>query len=402
MSTSSSNKLPPVIGAINSPAKPEELATKPTIAPGIGGHNTNTKTATPLNYKMSQLFKMMVDQNASDLHLVVGSPPALRISGNVSRIQLPDLTAENAETLIMQVLTDPQKLELKQKRQLDFSVSVKGLARFRCNVFYQQAHLSAVFRTIPTVIPDFASLGLPRVLLDMCAVSNGLILVTGPTGSGKSTTLASMIDQLNQKEYAHIITLEDPIEFVHMHKNSIVNQREVGTDVTSFSAGLKSLLRQDPDIVLVGELRDAETIEAALTIAETGHLVFGTLHTNSTVQSINRIINVFPSDKQDQIRSLLSFVLQGVIAQQLPPKNGGGRCLVQEILRINPAIRNLIRENKIHQIYSQMQIGQEESGMITMNQSLKKLFDVNKIAVETCLAFSNNPEEMEKMLRAVK
>ena len=245
MSTSSSNKLPPVIGAINSPAKPEELATKPTIAPGIGGHNTNTKTATPLNYKMSQLFKMMVDQNASDLHLVVGSPPALRISGNVSRIQLPDLTAENAETLIMQVLTDPQKLELKQKRQLDFSVSVKGLARFRCNVFYQQAHLSAVFRTIPTVIPDFASLGLPRVLLDMCAVSNGLILVTGPTGSGKSTTLASMIDQLNQKEYAHIITLEDPIEFVHMHKNSIVNQREVGTDVTSFSAGLKSLLRQN-------------------------------------------------------------------------------------------------------------------------------------------------------------
>jgi len=402
MSSDTSNKLPPVIGNTATQVKSETLATKPTIAPGIGGQNVNTKTTVPLNYKMAQLFKMMVDQNASDLHLVVGAPPALRISGSVSRIQLPDLTAENAETLIMQVLTDSQKLELKQKRQLDFSVSVKGLARFRCNVFFQQTNLSAVFRTIPSIIPDFTALGLPKVLLDMCTVSNGLILVTGPTGSGKSTTLASMIDQLNQKEAAHIITLEDPIEFVHMHKTSIINQREVGTDVPNFSAGLKSLLRQDPDIVLVGELRDTETIEAALTIAETGHLVFGTLHTNSTIQSINRIINVFPSDKQDQIRSLLSFVLQGVIAQQLPPKNGGGRCLVQEILRLNPAIKNLIRENKIHQIYSQMQIGQEESGMVTMNQSLKKLFDSNKIALDTCLAFSNNPDEMEKMLRVSK
>lgn len=402
MSQNTSSKLPPVIAPGGTSVKSDERLTKPTIAPGIGGHNAETKTTAPLNYKMSQLFKMMVDQNASDLHLVVGSSPVLRISGNVSRINLPDLTAENTETLVMQVLTETQKLELKQKRQLDFSVSVKGLARFRCNVFYQQAHLSAVFRTIPSVIPDFSALGLPKVLMEMCGVSNGLILVTGPTGSGKSTTLASMIDQLNQKELAHIITLEDPIEFVHQHKSSIINQREVGTDVPNFSAGLKSLLRQDPDIVLVGELRDTETIEAALTIAETGHLVFATLHTNSTIQSINRIINVFPSDKQDQIRSLLSFVLQGVVAQQLPPKNGGGRCLVQEILRLNPAIRNLIRENKIHQIYSQMQIGQEESGMITMNQSLKKLFDTNKITGDTCLAFSNNPEEMEKILRSPK
>lgn len=394
MSSDDPSKVPPVINI----AKKEEI-TKPTIGPGIQVATAVTN-AQPINYKMSQLFKMMVDQNASDLHLVVGSPPALRISGEVSRIQLPDLTPQIAEQLIMQVLTDPQKLELKQKRQLDFSVSVKNLARFRCNVFYQQSNLSAVFRTIPSIIPDFGALGLPKVLMDMCAVSNGLILVTGPTGSGKSTTLASMIDQLNQKEYAHIITLEDPIEFVHSHKNSIINQREVGTDVPNFSAGLKSLLRQDPDIVLVGELRDAETIEAALTIAETGHLVFGTLHTNSTIQSINRIINVFPSDKQDQIRSLLSFVLQGVIAQQLPPKNGGGRCLVQEILRLNPAIRNLIRENKIHQIYSQMQIGQEESGMTTMNQALKKLCEQGKITQNVCLAFSNNPEEMEKMLRS--
>lgn len=401
MSTGTEKKLPPVIGAI-APTENTSAPTKPTIAPGLGAAINTAVTIAPINYKMSQLFKMMVDQNASDLHLVVGSAPAVRVSGTVSKIQLPPLSAENAEQLIMQVLTDSQKLELKQKRQLDFSVSVKNLARFRCNVFYQQGNLSAVFRTIPSVIPDFSALGLPKVLLDMCTVSNGLILVTGPTGSGKSTTLASMIDQLNQKEFAHIITLEDPIEFVHSHKNSIINQREVGTDVPNFTAGLKSLLRQDPDIVLVGELRDEETIEAALTIAETGHLVFGTLHTNSTIQSINRIINVFPSDKQDQIRSLLSFVLQGVIAQQLPPKIGGGRCLVQEILRLNPAIRNLIRENKIHQIYSQMQIGQDDSGMTTMNQALKKLFDQNKITQDTCLGFSNNPEEMEKMLREVK
>lgn len=402
MSETNAKKLPPVIGAApEAPSAPASMPTRPSIGPGLGAGNI-TSTATPLTYKMSQLFKMMVEQNASDLHLVVGSAPALRVSGNVSKLQLPPLTTETAEQLVMQVLTDSQKLELKQKRQLDFSVSVKNLARFRCNVFYQQSNLSAVFRTIPSIIPDFAALGLPKVLMEMCAVSNGLILVTGPTGSGKSTTLASMIDQLNQKELAHIITLEDPIEFVHSHKSSIINQREVGSDVPNFSAGLKSLLRQDPDIVLVGELRDEETIEAALTIAETGHLVFGTLHTNSTVQSINRIINVFPSDKQDQIRSLLSFVLQGVIAQQLPPKVGGGRCLVQEILRLNPAIRNLIRENKIHQIYSQMQIGQDESGMITMNQALKKLVDRGQISLDTCLGFSNNPEEMEKMLRDIK
>lgn len=392
--TNPPNKIPPVID--DSGAKTSSSSTQATVATSATAAPTQTTT---LTYKMTQLFKMMVEQNASDLHLVVGTPPAIRISGSVNRLQLPNLIPETAEKLIFQVMTDPQKLELKQKRQIDFSISVKNLARFRCNVFYQQGHLSAVFRTIPSIIPDFEALGLPKVLLEMCTVSNGLILVTGPTGSGKSTTLASMIDQLNQKELAHIITLEDPIEFVHLHKNSIINQREVGSDVPNFSAGLKSLLRQDPDIVLVGELRDTETIEAALTIAETGHLVFGTLHTNSTVQSINRIINVFPSDKQDQIRSLLSFVLQGVIAQQLPPRQGGGRCLVQEILRLNPAIRNLIRENKIHQIYSQMQIGQDDSGMCTMNQSLKKLFDTGKISMDACLGFSNNPEEMEKMLK---
>jgi len=352
-----------------------------------------------IDLRITHLFRLMVNQGASDLHLVVGSAPCLRIHGSMVKVKLPILTAESSENLINQVLSDIQKVEVMQKKQLDFSVNVKGLARFRVNVFNQQGALSAVFRTIPSVIPDFDSLGLPKVLMDMCKVSNGLILVTGPTGSGKSTTLASMIDRLNQVESGHIITLEDPIEFVHRHKNCIVNQREIGIDVPGFGMGLRALLRQDPDIVLVGELRDVETIESALTVAETGHLVFGTLHTNSTVQSINRIINVFPADKQDQVRSLLSFVLQGIVAQQLIPKIGGGRQLIQEILRPNPAIRNLIRENKIHQIYSQMQIGQEDSGMSTMNQALKNYYDKKVIDRDACINYTNNPEEMEKMLK---
>ncbi len=348
--------------------------------------------------KIQQLFKLMVEQGASDLHLTVGSPPAIRLSGEIVRIKAPPLTKKEARRLVYQVLSDKQKMELEKNLELDFSFGVKNLARFRGNVYYQQGSLAAAFRLIPSVIPDFEALNLPQVLLDMTSVSSGLILVTGPTGSGKSTTLASMIDRINQTESGHIITLEDPIEFVHQHKNCLVNQREIGMDSHTFGAGLKSLLRQDPDIILVGELRDVETIEAALTIAETGHLVFGTLHTNSTVQTINRIINVFPADKQDQIRSLLSFVLHGVIAQQLPPKKSGGRQLVQEILVPNMAIKNLIREDKIHQIYSQMQVGQDNSGMTTMNQSLYKSYEKGIITKETALEFSNNPEEMTKML----
>ncbi|MDH4469092.1 MAG: type IV pilus twitching motility protein PilT [Bacteriovoracaceae bacterium] len=348
--------------------------------------------------KMQHLLQAMVSQGASDLHLVVNSAPAIRVSGDVVRLNLPALTAEASQRIIMQVLTENQKSELLKHKQVDFSFGVKNLARFRASVFYAQGNLSAVFRQIPSVIPEFEKLGLPKVLMEMCKVNNGLILVTGPTGSGKSTTLASMIDKLNRTEHCHIITLEDPIEFVHQHRNSIVNQREIGSDADSFSLGLRSMLRQDPDIVLVGELRDIETIEAALTIAETGHIVFGTLHTNSTVQTINRIINVFPADKQDQVRSLLSFVLQGVIAQQLVPKVGGGRQLIQEILRPTMGIRNLIRENKIHQVYSQMQIGQEESGMFTMNQSLKISLDKGVISRDNAINYSNNAEEMLKML----
>jgi len=348
--------------------------------------------------RIQQLFKLMVDQGASDLHLSVGSPPALRLHGEVVRIKTSGLTPKQAREMIYQVLSDKQKAELEKNLELDFSFGVKGLARFRGNVYYQQGHLSGAFRLIPSIIPDFEALGLPNVLLDMTANINGLVLITGPTGSGKSTTLASLLDRLNQTESGHIITLEDPIEFVHQHKKCIVNQREIGMDSTSFARGLKSLLRQDPDIILIGELRDQETIEAALTIAETGHLVFGTLHTNSTVQTINRIVNVFPADKQNQIRNLLSFVLQGVVAQQLAPKIGGGRQLIQEVLVPTMAIRNLIREDKIHQIYSQMQVGQDETNMSTMNQELIKAFEKGNIDRNTCLDFTNKPEEMVKMI----
>lgn len=363
--------------------------------------NTATKTNTEQgigNLQIQQLFKVMVDNGASDLHITVGSAPGMRISGDIVRVKVGSLTPDDTKRLIYQILTEKQKAELEKNLELDFSFGIKGLARFRANVFYSKGSVAAVFRQIPSLIPDFEALGLPPVLLEMVNVSSGLILVTGPTGSGKSTTLASLIDKLNQASASHIITLEDPIEFVHQHKLSLVNQREIGADTLSFGKGIKSLLRQDPDIVLVGELRDPETIEAALTIAETGHVVFGTLHTNSTIQTINRIINVFPHEQQEQIRTLLSFVLHGVVAQQLLPKIPKGRALVQEILRITPAIRNLIREDKVHQIYSQMQIGQEETGMNTMNQHIKKHLDSGIISQETAITYSNNPEELVRML----
>jgi twitching motility protein PilT len=364
---------------------------------------TQTRTKTGGNVgcpdlQIQQLFKVMVDQGASDLHLSVGSAPGMRIHGSMVRVKVGILTPDDTKRLVFQVLNDAQKAELEKNLELDFSFGIKGLARFRANCFYSKGGIAAVFRQIPSLIPSYEALGLPNVLIEMTDVSSGLILCTGPTGSGKSTTLAAMIDRLNTKEAGHIITLEDPVEFVHNHKGCIVNQREVGADTLTFKNGLKSLLRQDPDIVLVGELRDIETIEAALTIAETGHLVFGTLHTNSTVQTINRIINVFPSTQQDQIRILLSFVLQGIIAQQLLPRIPSGRVLAQEILRPTPGIRNLIREDKVHQIYSQMQVGQDKSGMITMNQSIKRSLDKGLIDAETAMSYSNNPEEMSKMV----
>ncbi len=351
------------------------------------------------NVKIQQLFKLMVENGGSDLHLTVGTPPGLRVNGEIVRVKIPALTAADTKRLIYQILTEEQKNEFEKNLELDFSFGIKGLARFRANVFYSKGGCAAVFRQIPSVIPDFKTLNLPNILLEMTDVSNGIILVTGPTGSGKSTTLAALLDRLNENESGHIITLEDPIEFVHPHKGCIVNQREIGSDTNDFDVAIKSLLRQDPDIVLVGELRDAQTIEAALTIAETGHLVFGTLHTNSCVQTINRLINVFPADEQDQVRTLLSFVLQGVIAQQLIPKTfDSGRVCTMEIMRSTPAIRNLIREDKVHQIYSQMQIGQEKTGMTTMNQSLRRFVENGMIDGDTAMAYSTEPEELAKQL----
>lgn len=366
--------------------------------------NTRTKSLTSTYMtdasaiQIQQLFKVMIENDASDLHLVVGSAPAMRVHGDVVRVKLGKLRPEDTKRMVYQVLTDAQKHELEKNMEIDFSFGVKGLARFRANVFYSKGAISAVFRQIPSVIPDFDQLALPSVLLEMTNASNGLILVTGPTGSGKSTTLASILDRLNQQHHGHIVTLEDPVEFVHPHKSCIVNQREIGADTMSFKRGLKSLLRQDPDIVLVGELRDIETIEAALTVAETGHLVFATLHTNSCVQSINRIVNVFPGDQQDRIRTLLSFVLQGVVAQQLIPKVGGGRAMVQEILVPTGGIKNLIRENKIHQIYSQMQVGQDKSGMITMNQSLIRQVEKGAITPDSAMLYTTRPDELAKAL----
>ncbi len=349
--------------------------------------------------KIQQLFKLMVDSNASDLHVTSGTSPGLRVHGEVIKVKTAPLTGEDTKRLIYQILSEEQKNEFEKKLELDFSFGIKGLARFRANVFNSKGAVAAVFRIIPSIIPDFKSLNLPNVLLKMCDASNGLILVTGPTGSGKSTTLAALIDYLNQNESGHIITLEDPVEFVHSHKNCLVNQREIGTDSLTFSSALKSLLRQDPDIVLVGELRDMETIEAALTIAETGHLVFGTLHTNSCVQSINRVINVFPAHQQIQVRTLLSFVLQGIVSQQLIAKSfEKGRVAAMEIMLPTIGIRNLIREDKLHQVYSQMQIGQEKTGMITMNQSLRKFVEAGTITPEVAMSYSNAPDELMAQL----
>ena len=361
---------------------------------------TQTSTATGQqsgneNLKIQQLFKLMVDSNASDLHVTSGTSPGLRVHGEVIKVKTSPLSGDDTKRLIYQILTEDQKNEFEKRLELDFSFGIKGLARFRANVFNSKGAVAAVFRIIPSIIPDFKSLNLPNTLLKMCDVSNGLILVTGPTGSGKSTTLAALIDYLNQHEAGHIITLEDPVEFVHSHKQCLVNQREIGTDSLSFSNALKSLLRQDPDIVLVGELRDMETIEAALTIAETGHLVFGTLHTNSCVQTINRVINVFPSHQQGQVRTLLSFVLLGIVSQQLIAKSfEKGRVAAMEILVPTIGIRNLIREDKLHQVYSQMQIGQEKTGMVTMNQSLKKHVDAGSITADVALGYSNAPDEL--------
>ena len=348
---------------------------------------------------MHQLLKAMVDQGGSDLHITTGSAPQCRIDGHMTPMKLPPMQPAETKQLCYSILTDAQKRKFEEESELDFSFGVKGLARFRGNIFLQRGALAGVFRQIPYKILTFEELGLPPVVRTISKKPRGLVLVTGPTGSGKSTTLASIIDVINNERHEHIITVEDPIEYIHPHKKCVVNQREVGSDTQSFKKALKYILRQDPDVVLLGELRDLETIEAALTIAETGHLCFATLHTNSAVQSINRIVDVFPTNQQAQVRTQLSFVLEGVMSQILLPKmSGKGRALALEVMVPNMAIRALIRDDKIHQMYSQMQMGQEKFGMQTMNQSLFMLYHKKQISMETALTRSSEPEELKQMI----
>ncbi len=348
---------------------------------------------------LQQLLKTMVEYGGTDLHITVNTAPQIRIDGRMVPLKLPPLDAAQTRWLCYSVMTDQQKHRLEEDLESDFSFGLQGVARFRANVYNQQGATAGAFRTIPENIRSFEALGLPPVAATLCDKPRGLILVTGVTGSGKSTTLAAMIDYINEREPLHILTIEDPVEYVHKHKRCIVNQRELHADTHSFKKALRSALRQDPDVVLIGELRDLETIESALTIAETGHLTFGTLHTNSTVQTMNRIIDVFPSHQQSQVRAQLSLVLEGVICQSLIPKaSGKGRALALEVMVPNAAIRNLIREDKIHQIYSSMQTGQLKFGMQTFNQSLSELTLRGDITQEVAMSYSSNQDELRELI----
>ncbi len=348
---------------------------------------------------LHQLLKAMVEKGASDLHVTTGSAPQLRVDGGLVPLKMAPLTPVETKQLCYSILTDAQKHAFEENNELDLSFGVKGLSRFRANIFMQRGAVAGAFRTIPFKILTFQELGLPPVVAELSKKPRGLILVTGPTGSGKSTTLASIIDKINTERHEHIMTIEDPIEYLHPHKNCLVNQREVGADTKSFKTALKYILRQDPDVVLVGEMRDLETIEAALVIAETGHIAFATLHTNSAVQTINRILDVFPPYQQPQVRAQLSFVLEGIMSQSLLSKaTGNGRVLALEVMIPNPAIRNLIREDKVHQIYSSMQIGQAKFGMQTFNQALAMLLSRKLISMEEAFARTSEPDELKNIM----
>ena len=348
---------------------------------------------------LHELLQLIIEKGASDLHITTGTPPQLRIDGKLVPLDLPQMGPSETKSMCYSVLTDAQKHKFEENNELDLSFGIKGLSRFRANIFMQRGAVAGAFRTIPFKIMSFQELGLPEIVNDLVRKPRGLILVTGPTGSGKSTTLAAMLDKINGERHEHIVTVEDPIEYLHPHKKCIVNQREVNADTNSFENALKYVLRQDPDVVLIGEMRDLETIRAALTISETGHLTLATLHTNSCAQTINRIIDVFPPHQQEQIRVQLSFVLEGIMSQQLLPRaSGNGRVLALEILIPNPAIRNLIREDKIHQIYGIMQTGQTKSGMLTMNQSLYELFQKRLITYDDAVGRSSIPEELLAMM----
>ena len=349
---------------------------------------------------LPELLKTLVDLDGSDLHIATNTPPQVRVNGRLQRLPLPELLPSETKQLVYSVLTDTQKKRFEETNELDFSFGIKAIgARFRCNVFSQRGAVGAVYRLIPEKIRSFGDLGLPAVLANLSERPRGLVLVTGPTGSGKSTTLAAMLDKINSERHEHILTIEDPIEYIHQHKNCLVNQREVHSDTNSFTNALRAALREDPDIVLIGEMRDLETVESALRIAETGHLTFGTLHTNSAAQTINRIIDIFPAGQQAQIRTQLSLVLEGIVCQALLPRaDGKGRVVSLEIMVPNPAIRNLIRDDKIHQIYGSMQTGQDKLGMQTANQSLASLYMKRLITLETAMMASSNKDELQDMI----
>jgi len=347
---------------------------------------------------LPDLLQKVVELEGSDLHLTTKTPPQIRVHGHLERLDGPDLAPADTKQLTYSVLTDAQKKRFEEKLELDFSFGIQGVGRFRCNMFYQRGAVGAVYRLIPEKIRSFQDLNLPPVLGTLAEKPRGLILVTGPTGSGKSTTLAAMIDKINKERRDHILTIEDPIEFVHQHQGCLVNQREVHQDTQSFTNALRAALREDPDIVLIGEMRDLETVESALRIAETGHLTLGTLHTNSAAQTINRIIDIFPAHQQSQIRTQLSLVLEAIVCQALLPKIGGGRVVSLEIMIPTPAIRNLIREDKIHQIYSAMQTGQEKVGMQTANQSLASLYQKKLVTLESAMSASSNRDELQDMI----
>lgn len=345
------------------------------------------------------LLKTMVEKGASDLHITTGSSPQIRVRGQLYPLDAPQLDPKSTRELLYSVLTETQKHKFEEEQELDLSFGIKGVARFRANLFIQRGALAGVFRMIPFEVLPLDSLGLPPIVAKLTSLPRGLILVTGPTGCGKSTTLAAFLDKINTERHDHIVTIEDPIEFVHKHKGCLVNQREIGADTRSFVTALKYILRQDPDVVFIGEMRDLETIQAALTISETGHLVFATLHTNSAVQTVNRVVDAFPAHQQSQVRAQLAFVLEAVIAQQLIPKlDGKGRMLSAEVMISTPAIRNLIREDKVHQIYSQMQVGQTKHGMQTMNQSLLNLYMRKFISLDDALGRSMDPDELRQMM----
>jgi twitching motility protein PilT len=345
------------------------------------------------------LLEEMIERDASDLHITAGERPKMRIDGEITNSTIEFvMSPKDTLQLAYSVLTENQKKRFEMEDELDFSFGIQNLARFRGNCFKQRGCVSMVIRQIPFNIKTFDDLKLPDVIRKMAEKPRGLVLVTGPTGSGKSTTLAAMIDKINKDRRGHIITVEDPIEFIHRHQGCIVNQREVGTDTKSFQASLKYALRQDPDVILVGEMRDLETIQAALTISETGHLAFATLHTNSAAEAINRIIDVFPSHQQSQVRAQLAFVLEGIVTQTLLPKaKGKGRAMAAEILVITPAVRALIRDDKIHQIYSTMQSG-KKYGMQTMNDALYVLYMNREVALDDCLRSSHDPTEFLRMI----